>query len=65
MIVYKVFYKEYDNQNGVLLGKLIERRGDLRGLSAVESGMRWGIATFGDRVRDKSRVGVLVVEEDM
>ena len=64
-MVYKVFYKEYDNQSGVLLGKLTERRRDLRGLSAVESGMRWAIATFGDQVRDKSRVGVLVVEEEV
>jgi hypothetical protein len=65
MMVYKVFYKEYDNQNGVLLGKLTERRSELRGLSAGESGMRWAIATFGDQVRDKSRLGLLVVPEEM
>jgi len=65
MMVYKVFYKDSDNQNGVLLGTLTERRSDLRGLSAVESGMRWAIATYGDQVRDKSRMGLLVVSEEM
>ena len=63
MVVYKVFYKEYDNQSGVLLGKLTERRSDLRGLSAVESGMRWAIATYRDQISDKSRLGLLVVSD--
>jgi hypothetical protein len=63
MIVYKVFYKDYGNQKGVLLGKLTERRSDLRGLSVVQSGLRWAIATFGDQVRDKSKL--FVVPEEM
>ena len=65
MMVYKVFYKEYDNQNGVLLGKLTERRSNLRGLSAVESGMRWAIATYRDQISDKSGLGLLVVQKEV
>jgi len=62
MIVYKVFYKDYDNKKGVLLGKLTERRTDLRGLSVVQAGLKWAIATFGDQVRDKSKL-IVVPEE--
>jgi len=63
MIVYKVFYKDYDNKKGVLLGKLTERRSDLRGLSAMQAGLKWAMATFGDQVRDKGRL--FVVPEDV
>jgi len=63
MIVYKVFYKDYEQKKGVLLGKLTERRSDLRGLTAVESGLRWAMATFGEQVRDKKRL--FVVPEEM
>jgi len=62
MLVYKVFYKDYNHQKGVLLGKLTERRKDLRGLSALESGLRWGIATFGDKVKDKNKIFVVPEE---
>jgi len=31
MIVYKVFYKNYELKKGDLIGMLIERRKDLRG----------------------------------
>jgi hypothetical protein len=62
MIVYKVFYKDYDNRKGVLLGKLTERRSDLRGLSAIQSGLKWAVATFGDQVRDKGRLFVVPEE---
>ena len=62
MIVYKVFYKDYDNKKGVLLGKLTERRSDLRGLSVVQSGLRWAIATFGDQVKDKGKLFVVPEE---
>ena len=63
MMVYKVFYKDYDSQKGVLLGTLTDRRRDLRGLSAVESGLRWAIAVYGDQVRDRRRL--LVVPEEV
>ena len=62
MIVYKVFYKDYDNRKGVLLGKLTERRSDLRGLSAIQSGLKWAVAAFGDQVRDKGRLFVVPEE---
>ena len=63
MIVYKVFYKDYDNKKGVLLGKLTERRSDLRGLSAMQAGLKWAMATFGDQVKDKAKL--FVVPEDV
>ena len=62
MIVYKVFYKDYEHQKGELLGKLTERRSDLRGLSALESGLRWAKATFGNQVKDKNRLFVVPEE---
>ncbi len=62
MIVYKVFYKDYDHRKGVLLGKLTERRSDLRGLSAVESGLRWAMAAFGNQVSDRKRLFVVPEE---
>ncbi len=63
MIVYKVFYKDSENRKGVLLGKLTERRSDLRGQSVLESGLKWAIATFGNRVSDRKRL--FVVPEEM
>jgi hypothetical protein len=62
MLVYKVFYKDFANQKGVLLGELKERRRDLRGLSALESGLKWGLSAFGNQVRDKKRIFVVPVE---
>ena len=62
MIVYKVFYKDYDNKKGVLLGKLTERRSDLRGLSAMQAGLKWAMATFGDQVKDKAKLFVVPEE---
>ena len=62
MLVYKVFYKDYDRQRAVLLGKLTERRNDLRGLSALESGLRWAMVTFGEKVRDKNKIFVVPEE---
>ncbi len=62
MLVYKVYYKDYDRQKGVLLGKLTERRSDLRGLSAVESGLKWAMFTFGDKVKDRNRIFVVPEE---
>jgi hypothetical protein len=41
MIIYKVFNKNADFKKGDLLGRLIERREDLRGNYQVESRLRW------------------------
>jgi hypothetical protein len=62
LIVYKVFYKDYDRKKGVLLGKLTERRKDLRGKTQLESGLRWAILTFGAKVKDKNRIFIVPEE---
>ena len=59
MIIYKVFYKNYDLGKGDFIGALIERRKDLRGKSRVESGLRWAKFTFGKMVKDKHAIFVV------
>lgn len=45
------------------MGMLIERRKDLRGLTQMESGLKWAKAAFGDMLRDKK--GMFVVPKEM
>jgi hypothetical protein len=59
MIIYKVFYKDYELQKGDLVGMLIERRKDLRGMRQVESGLRWAKLTFGRKVKDEKSIFVV------
>jgi hypothetical protein len=59
MIVYKVFYKNYELKKGELMGMLIERKKDLRGMKQVESGLRWAKLTFGHMVKDKQSIFVV------
>jgi hypothetical protein len=59
MVVYKVFYKNYELRKGELMGALIERRKDLRGMKQVESGLRWAKVTFGRVVKDKKEIFVV------
>lgn len=59
MIIYKVFYKNYELKKGELMGVLIERRKDLRGRSQVESGLRWAKLTFGTIVKDNKTIFVV------
>jgi hypothetical protein len=61
MMVYKVFYKDYNRKIGIPLGRLIERRKDLRGMTPLESGMRWAMVFFGKKVKDK--LSIFVVPE--
>ncbi len=63
VVVYKVFYKDYDLKRGILLGMLKERRKDLRGRSPLESGLRWARVAFGHRVADKN--GIFVVPREL
>ncbi len=63
MTVYKVFYKDYYRRKFVLLGTLIERRKELRGMSPLESGLKWAKSIFGGKVQDTRRI--LVVPKDM
>jgi len=59
MITYRVFQKNYDLKKGELVGMLIERRKDLRGMRPVESGLRWAKLTFGPMVKDKKAIFVI------
>jgi hypothetical protein len=59
MVVYKVLYKNYELKRGGLIGMLIERRKDLRGMKQVESGLRWAKLTFGPIVKDQSAIFVV------
>ena len=44
MVVYKVFYKNFELKKGEFMGMLIERRKDMKGKTQIESGMRWANA---------------------
>ena len=59
MVVYKVFYKDFELKRGELIGLLIERRKDLRGNTQVESGLRWARSAFGRLVKDVRTIFVV------
>ena len=59
MILYRVFYKDCYRKKIVLLGTLIERRKALRGMSELESGLKWAKFAFGDQVKDIKRIIVV------
>ncbi len=59
MVVYKVYYKNFELKRGEFIGVLIERRKDLRGKTQVESGMRWAKLTFGHVVKDERTIFVV------
>jgi hypothetical protein len=59
MVVYKVFYKNFEQKKGEFVGMLIERRKDLRGRTQLESGIRWAKAAFGSVVKDEKTIFVV------
>jgi hypothetical protein len=59
MLVYKVFYKNFEFKKGEFMGMLIERRKDLRGRTQVESGMRWARLVFGRMLKDEKTIFVV------
>jgi hypothetical protein len=59
MVVYKVFYKNFELKKGEFVGMLIERRKDLRGKMQLESGMRWAKVAFGRMVKDEKTIFVV------
>ena len=59
MIVYKVFYKNYELKKGELMGALIERRKDSRGTTPIESGLKWARLAFGDKLVNKQAIYVV------
>ena len=62
MIVYKVLYKDCYRKKIVLLGTLVEKRKGLRGLSHLESGLKWAKSVFGNQVQDIKRIIVVPKE---
>ena len=62
MVVYKVFYKNYELRKGELIGILIERRNDLRGKMRLESGLRWARFSFADLVKDRQAIFIMPKE---
>jgi hypothetical protein len=65
MIIYKVFYKNYEFKRGELMGTLTERRKNLRGKTEVESGLRWAKLRFGHMVKDKNSIFVVPNKLDL
>jgi hypothetical protein len=65
MVAYKVFYKNYEFKKCDLLGVLTERRNDLRGMTLVESGLRWARLIFGGTVNDRQAIFVVPNELDL
>ena len=59
MVVYKVFYKNFELKKGEFVGMLIERRKDMRGKTQIESGMRWAKLAFGRMVKDQNTIFVV------
>jgi hypothetical protein len=59
MIIYKVFYKNYEFKKGELVAALTERRKDSRGKNQLESGLRWAKSMFGQMVKDKNAIFVI------
>ncbi len=62
MIIYKVYFKDYERRKCKLIGVLHERRRDLRGMTRVESGLRFARLAFGNLANDK-RVVIVVPKE--
>lgn len=65
MILYKVFLKNYDLKKGELIGMLVERRKDLRGMSPVETGLKWAKLKFGHLAKDKKDLFVVPKESSV
>jgi hypothetical protein len=62
MIIYKVFSKNYELKKGELMGMLIERRKDPRGMTQIQSGMKWANVTFGRMVKEKRSMFIVPSE---
>ena len=62
MVVYKVFYKNFEHKKGEFVGMLIERREDMRGNTQIQSAMRWAKLAFGRMVKDENTIFVVPTE---
>ncbi len=59
MLIYKVYYKNYELRKGELIGMLIERRNDLRGMKQVETGLKWAKSAFGPKMKEEKNIFVV------
>ena len=59
MIIYEVFCKDYEHRKGGILGMLVERRKDLKGMTQFESGMRWAKIAFSGLVKYKETIFIV------
>ena len=62
MVIYKVFYKNFELKKGEFVGMLIERREDMRGKTQIQSAMRWAKLAFGRMVKDENTIFVVPTE---
>jgi hypothetical protein len=60
VIVYRVLYKDYQSKACTLLGELRERRKDMRGMTHTQAGLKWARMQFGESVRDRQALLVVV-----
>ena len=65
MIVYKVYYKNYKLKKAELIGMLVERRNDFRGMKQVETGLKWAKSTFGPMMKDEKNIFVVPREFEL
>ncbi len=65
MLVYKVFYKDFERKKGDLIGILVERRKNRRGMSLADSGLRWAKLTFGKLESNGKPIFVVPNEMDL
>jgi len=65
MMVYVVFYKDYEHKKGELMGMLVERRKDMRGQTRLQSGTKWAWQAFGHLVKDKKDIFVFPKEMEI
>jgi len=63
MVVYRVFYKDYERKVCRFIGELSERRGDLRGMTHFQAGLKWARLLFGECVRNSH--ALLVVPKEL
>ncbi len=59
MIVYRVFYKDFERKACRLLGELKERRRDLRGMTQIQAGLKWARLLFGECIRNRQDLVVV------
>lgn len=62
MKIYKVYYKDFELKRGELVGLLVERRKDLRGMTPLESGLKWAKLTFNHLIKEGKAVFVVPAE---